>query len=340
MAPFRGCSSIAMQVVRDLDTLKEPPCRTVLTIGNFDGVHLGHREIFRRVVEKARALKGAAVVVTFEPHPLHMLAPGQAPRRLNTAEEKVRLLAASCIDLLVVLNFDRHLAEMSAEAFVRDLLVDKLGVKHLIIGYDYAFGRNRQGNAAFLKEKSREYGFTLEVLEPVRDELQVHSSTAIREILKDGRVADAVQVLGRNYTLDGVVVHGDGRGRKLGFATANLSTEKELLPCDGVYAVKVKWRDQYYDGVINIGHRPTFSGGKTTLEIHLLDFQGDLYAERLRIYFVDRLRGEQKFDSVETLQKAVLKDIEQARGKLAEAQVVEYRAYLDCGYGDRLDGVN
>lgn len=335
-----------MQVVRDLDTLKEQPCRTVLTIGNFDGVHLGHREIFRRVVEKARALKGTAVVVTFEPHPLHMLAADKAPRRLNTAEEKVRLLAASCIDLLVVLNFDRHLAEMSAEAFVRDLLVDKLGVEHLIIGYDYAFGRNRQGNAAFLKEKSRQYGFTLEVLEPVRAEQQVHSSTAIREILKDGRVAAAVSVLGRNYTLDGVVVHGDGRGRKLGFPTANLSTEKELLPCDGVYAVKVKWRDHYYDGVINIGHRPTFlgdkniSGEKITLEIHLLDFQGDLYGERLRIYFVDRLRGEQKFATVDALQEAVLKDIEQARGKLAEAQVVEYREYLDCGYNDSLNGVN
>jgi riboflavin kinase/FMN adenylyltransferase len=328
-----------MQVVRDLNNLPERPCRAVLTIGNFDGVHLGHREIFRRVVDRARELKGTAAVVTFEPHPLHMLAPEKAPLRLNTPAEKVRLLTASCIDLLVVLNFNQQLAEMSAEAFVRDLLVDKLGVKHLIIGYDYAFGRNREGNASFLEEKSREYGFTLEVLEPVQVSQQVHSSTAIREILKDGRVADAVNVLGRNYTLDGVVVHGDGRGRKLGFPTANLSTEKELLPCDGVYVVKVKWRDRYFDGVINIGHRPTFSGGETTLEIHLLDFQGDLYAERLRIYFVDRLRGEQKFASVDALQEAVLQDIERARGKLADAQVVEYREYLDCGDNFRPNGV-
>ena len=328
-----------MQVVRDLNNLNEKPCRTVLTIGNFDGVHLGHREIFRRVVDKARELKGTAVVVTFEPHPLQMLAPEKAPLRLNTAEEKVRLVAASCIDLLVVLNFDRQLAEMSAEAFVRDLLVDKLGVKHLIVGYDYAFGRNRQGNAAFLEEKSRQYGFTLEVLDPVRVEQQVHSSTAIREILKDGRVADAVQVLGRNYTLDGVVVHGDGRGRKLGFPTANLSTEKELLPCDGVYAVKVKWRDHYYDGVINIGHRPTFSGGKKLLKSISSIFRLTFMRERLRIYFVDRLRDEEKFASVDALQAAVLKDIEWARGKFAEAQVVEYREYLDCGYNYSPDGV-
>jgi riboflavin kinase/FMN adenylyltransferase len=328
-----------MQVVSDLNNLKEKPCRTVLTIGNFDGVHLGHREVFRRVVDRARKLQGTAAVVTFEPHPLHMLAPEKAPLRLNTPEEKVRLLTASCIDLLVILNFTQQLAEMSAEDFVRNLLVDKLGVKHLIIGYDYAFGRNRQGNASFLEEKSREYGFTLEVLEPIRAEQQVHSSTAIREILKEGRVADAVNVLGRNFTLDGVVVHGDGRGRKLGFPTANLSTEKEILPCDGVYAVKVKWCDRYYDGVINIGHRPTFAGSKTTLEIHILDFQGDLYAERLRIYFVERLRGEQKFDSVEALQEAVLKDIERARVQLAEAQVVEYREYLDCGYVSATNGV-
>lgn len=321
-----------MQVVRDLDTLKEKPCQTVVTIGNFDGVHLGHREIFRRVVDRARALRGTTAVVTFEPHPLRVLAPEKAPLRLNTPDEKVRLLTASCIDLLIVLKFDRKMAEMSAEAFVRDILVGKLGVKHLIIGYDYAFGRNRQGNADFLAEKSREYGFTLEVLEPIQAEQQVHSSTAIRKVLREGRVADAINILGRNFTLDGVVVHGDGRGRKLGFPTANLSTEKEILPCDGVYAVKVKWRDHSYNGVINIGRRPTFDGGHITLEIHIIDFQGDLYGERLRIYFVDRLRGEEKFASVEELQEAVLKDIEQARKRLDDAQVVEYREYLDCGY--------
>lgn len=321
-----------MQVVRDLETLQDVPRRAVLTIGNFDGVHLGHREIFRRVVGKAREINGTAVVVTFEPHPLSLLAPEKAPLRLNTPEEKVRLLTASCIDLLVILKFTRQLAEMAAEDFVRDILVRKLGVKHLIIGYDYAFGHNRQGDAAFLAEKGSEYGFTLEVLEPVRAEQQAHSSTAIRKVLREGRVAEAVSILGRNFTLDGVVVHGDGRGRKLGFPTANLSTEKEILPCDGVYAVKVKWQDSYYDGVINIGHRPTFAGGDITLEIHLLDFQGDLYGERLRIYFVERLRGELKFTSVEALQDAVLKDVEHARDVLGQSQVVEYREYLDCGH--------
>jgi riboflavin kinase/FMN adenylyltransferase len=321
-----------MRVIKDLSLLDEPLVRTVLTIGNFDGVHLGHREIFRRVVDKARELDGQSVVVTFEPHPLRVLAPEKAPLRLNTPEEKIRLLGASCIDILVVLNFDHRLAEMSAEAFVRDILVGKLGVRHLIVGYDYAFGRDRQGDTAFLASQAAIHGFTLEVLEAVRAEQQAHSSTMIRKYLGEGRVADAVKVLGRNFTLDGRVVHGEGRGRKLGFPTANLDTEKEILPRDGVYAVKVKWREEYYDAVINIGRRPTFDHGAPTLEIHLIDFNGDLYGERLRIYFVDRLRDEQRFPSVAALQSAVLSDIDRARDRLAGARVVEYREYLDCGY--------
>lgn len=317
-----------MRVIRDLDNLHEPPLRTVLTIGNFDGVHLGHRGIFRHVVDKAHELKGTAAVLTFEPHPLRLLAPDKAPLRLNTPEEKVRLLAASCIDLLVVLEFTQQLAEMPAEAFVREILVGKLGVRHLIVGYDYAFGRNRQGDTAFLAAQARLHNFTLEVLAPIRAEQQAHSSTAIRQFLRDGRVADAIKILGRNFTLDGEVVHGEGRGRKLGFPTANLVTQKEILPRDGVYAVKVKWRDNDYDGVINIGRRPTFVDSAVTLEIHLLDFQGDLYGERLRVYFVERLRDEQRFSSVEALQEAVVADIVRAREVLATSQVVEYREYL------------
>ena len=321
-----------MRVIKDLSQLDEPLVRTVLTIGNFDGVHLGHREIFRRVVNKASELHGTSVVVTFEPHPLRLLAPEKAPLRLNTPEEKVRLIGASCIDILVVLHFDCRLAEMSAEAFVRDILVGKLGVMHLIVGYDYAFGRDRRDDTAFLASQAVVHGFTLEVLEPVRAEQQAHSSTMIRKFLREGLVADAVKILGRNFTLDGEVVHGEGRGRKLGFPTANLETEKEILPRDGVYAVKVKWHEKYFDAVINIGRRPTFDNCPPTLEIHLIDFEGDLYGERLRIYFVDRLRDEQRFASVAALQSAVLSDIALARERLSGARVVEYREYLDCGY--------
>jgi riboflavin kinase/FMN adenylyltransferase len=227
---------------------------------------------------------------------------------------------------------------MTAEDFVREILVGRLGVKHLIIGYDYAFGRDRQGNSCFLAEQAKRYGFDLEVLEPIKAEQQAHSSTMIRRALHEGQVAQAVRILGRHYTLDGIVIHGAGRGRKLGFPTANLKTEKELLPRNGVYAVKVKWREAYFDAVINIGRRPTFAPSTPTLEIHLIDFNGDLYGERLRIYFVDRLRDEQRFASVEALQRAVLQDIVKARALLSGARIVAYREYLDCGHATEQAG--
>ena len=317
-----------MKVVRELDRLVPRPQNVVLTIGNFDGVHLGHRAIFRRVVDAARRINGTAAVLTFEPHPLRLLAPQQAPPRINTPEEKVRLVEASMIDLLVVQEFNHQLAGLSAEDFVREILVGKLAIRHLIVGYDYAFGRNREGDIDFLKSKSLEYGFVLETLDPICRGNEVYSSTRIRQALLAGDVAGVVKVMGRNFTLDGTVVHGAGRGQKLGFPTANLETAKEILPAKGVYAVKVKWHDRFYDAVVNIGRRPTFANQEATLEIHLLDFRENLYAEVLRVYFVERLRPEQRFDSVDALQEAVTKDIERARRILHGREVVEYREYL------------
>jgi riboflavin kinase/FMN adenylyltransferase len=326
-----------MRVVRELDSFQPPPQNTVLTIGNFDGVHLGHREVFRRVVSKARAMKGTAAVLTFEPHPLRLLAPEHAPPRINTPEEKVRLLEASRIDLLVVLEFNRQLAGMSAEDFVRKILVGKLGIRHLVVGYDYAFGCNREGDIDFLENRSRQYGFTLEALEPICKGGEVYSSTRIRQALQAGDVTGVVDVLGRNFTLDGVVVRGAGRGQTLGFPTANLETDKEILPAKGVYAVKVKWRGQLYDAVVNIGRRPTFDNQEATLEIHLLDFRENLYGEVLRIYFVERLRAEQRFDSVEALKAAVWRDIDLARDLLGVKGVVEFREYLAHDDGDNME---
>lgn len=320
-----------MKIVRSLNALHPPPGGSVVTIGNFDGVHLGHREIFRRVTGKARTLQAAATVITFEPHPLRLLAPATAPARINTPAEKVRLIRASCIDLLVILPFTRKLAALSAADFVSDLLVGRLGVRHLVIGYDYAFGRNRQGNATFLAQAASAHGFTLEVLEPLRMGEEVYSSTRIRQALREGDVAGVVGVLGRHFTLDGKVVAGEGRGRQLGFPTANLATVKELLPCDGVYAARVRHGRRMYDAVINLGKRPTFAGAGPSLEIHLLDFAGDLYGARLRIYFVERLRDERRFPSVEALQAAIRDDIAQARAILAETRVLVYKETFDCG---------
>lgn len=320
-----------MKIVRSLNALHPPSGGTVVTIGNFDGVHLGHREIFRRVTGAARARQAAATVVTFEPHPLRLLAPSSAPPRINTPVEKVRLMRASCIDLLVILPFTRKLAALSAADFVRNILVDRLGVRHLVIGYDYAFGRNREGTTAFLAQAAKEHGFTLEVLEPLRVGEEVYSSTRIRQALLQGNVAGVVGVLGRHFTLDGKVVAGEGRGRQLGFPTANLATVKELLPCDGVYAARVRHGRRMYDAVVNLGKRPTFAGAEPSLEIHLLDFSGDLYGARLRIYFVERLRDEQRFPSAEALQATIRGDIVKARAVLAETRVLVYRETFDCG---------
>jgi len=303
----------------------------VVTIGNFDGVHLGHREIFRHVVGKARELHSLAAVVTFEPHPLRLLKPVMAPPRINTPAEKVRLIRASCIDLLVILPFTRKLAALGASEFVNDILVGKLGVRHLVIGYDYAFGHNREGDAAFLQAAAGRHGFTVEVLEPLRSGSEVYSSTRIRQTLLKGDVSGVVEVLGRHFTLDGLVVSGAGRGRTLGFPTANLATSKELLPLAGVYAVRVRYRRRMYDAVVNLGRRPTFAGEERTLEIHLLDFAGDLYGARLRIYFIARLRDEVPFPSAAALQAAIAEDVVRARAILAETRVLVYKETFDCG---------
>ncbi len=320
-----------MRVIRRLPLLDPPPGGSVVTIGNFDGVHLGHREIFRRVVGEARSRQATAAVITFEPHPLRLLAPDKAPPRINTPVEKVRLIRASCIDLLLVLPFTRKLAALPAADFVRDILVRRLAVRHLVIGYDYAFGRNRQGDATFLAAAAKRHGFTLEVLEPLRSGAHVYSSTRIRQALLRGDVNGVVGVLGRHFTLDGHVVSGAGRGRQLGFPTANLKTAKELLPKDGVYAVRVRYGRRMYDAVVNLGRRPTFSSAEPTLEIHLLDFSGDLYGSRLRLYFVERLRDERRFPSVVALQAAICEDIAKAREILAATRVLVYKETFDCG---------
>ncbi|HAD04356.1 MAG: riboflavin biosynthesis protein RibF [Desulfuromonadales bacterium GWC2_61_20] len=320
-----------MRIVRDFKELIAPPPQAVVTIGNFDGVHLGHREIFRRVVARARSLQGTAVVLTFVPHPLKFLAPERAPRLINTDAEKERLIAASCIDLLICAPFTRELAACSAEDFVCEYLVGRIGVRHLIVGYDYAFGRGREGDSAFLRRQGELYGFTVEVLDPITRQEGVFSSTRVRELLLQGEMEAVVGLLGRHFTLEGQVVRGAGRGRSLGFPTANLQTEKDILPRPGVYAVKVKRGETIYDGVLNIGSNPTFGGRGMSVEVHLLDFSGDLYDEQLRLYFVRRLRDEECFAAVEALRAAITADVVAARQLLATTRIIEYREYLDCG---------
>lgn len=300
-----------------------------MTLGNFDGVHLGHRELFRQTVRRARQVKARSVVYTFEPHPLKVLAPDRAPLLLNTLAEKERLIAASHIDQLIRAPFTPEVASLKAEDFVRDTLVALLRVKYLIVGYDYAFGRGREGDSAFLSEQGLKYGFGVDILQPVCTDGQPYSSTRIRQMIASGDVHGVIALLGRHYTFEGNVVPGEQRGRKLGYPTANLVTEKEQLPAVGVYAVKVRHREQEYGGVVNIGRRPTFGAGKQTIEVHLLDYTGDLYGETLRLYFIERLRDEQSFSDVEALKKTISSDILRCRQQLESTRVIQYREYLE-----------
>jgi riboflavin kinase/FMN adenylyltransferase len=314
-----------MRIIHDLQELTAVPRHTVATIGNFDGVHLGHRAIFRRVVAEARQAQGTATVITFNPHPLKLLAPERAPLLIDTYAERERLIAASCIDLLVCLPFNAALAALPATTFVTEILLRALGLKHLIVGYDYAFGRDRQGDAIFLQSCGERYGFTVEVLPPITQNQDVYSSTRIRQLLLEGDVEGAASLLGRHFTLEGEVIHGAGRGRNLGFPTANLRTGKELLPKAGVYAVKVRHGAEMLDGVANIGKNPTFGENELTVEVHLLDVQKKLYGETLRFYFVQRLRGEVRFAGVPELCAAIQTDIIRARQILDNARVIEYQ---------------
>jgi riboflavin kinase / FMN adenylyltransferase len=321
-----------MRVVRDLAELSAPLHKAVVTIGNFDGVHLGHREIFRKVIRKAREIDGTSVAFTFLPHPLKVLAPDRAPPLINTYAEKERLIAASCIDLLVWFPFSLESAAISAATFVREILVGRLGMVHLVVGYDYAFGRNREGDVHFLQRQGEECGFTVEVLQPIGGSGGAYSSTRIRALLAEGDVTGVIHQLGRHFNLEGEVVHGAKRGKQLGFPTANLVTEKEVLPRSGVYAVKVRRGAVLLDGVVNIGRNPTFGEHAMAVEVHLIDFHQQIYGETLRIYFLQRLREERTFPSAEELARAIAADIAQAKTLLADARVIEYRDYLDCGY--------
>ncbi|MDD2558543.1 MAG: bifunctional riboflavin kinase/FAD synthetase [Desulfuromonadaceae bacterium] len=318
-----------MKIIRSLDEICSPFGKTVATLGNFDGVHLGHRAIFRNLVKRARRESGVSVVCTFEPHPLKILAPDHAPRLINTRAEKERLIAASQVDILLQIPFDHHLAAMSPVTFVDEILLGKLGVQHLIVGFDYAFGKGRAGSVGFLCAQGKDKGFGVDIFGPVQCDGSVLSSTRVRQSILRGDVEDAKNMLGRHFNLEGRVVHGDQRGKSLGFATANIETDKELLPLSGVYAGRVRLNSTEHNVVINIGHKPTFGYNSLTIEVHLLDFEGNLYGDNMRVYFVERLRGEQKFSSTDELIHAITDDIECARKILHTCKIVEYSEYLE-----------
>jgi len=286
---------------------------SVVTIGNFDGVHKGHVEIIRHLKGRSRTLDLPAIVVTFEPHPLKVLSPVTAPPMITTFNQKVALIAEMGIDCLAVATFTPEFAQMKADDFVRDILCDSLGMRHIVIGHDYAFGRGREGNYMTLKKIGTERGFTLEDMNPIGDGGIIFSSSLVRRMLADGDVVSASKILGRYHMIAGTVVHGREIGQTLGFPTANISTPNELIPADGVYAVMVSVDGQLVKGACNIGMNPTFDGGTHTIEVFLLDFSGQIYGREIAVCFVQRLREVRKFSDASTLMRTIRQDVERTR---------------------------
>ena len=292
-----------------------PPHFSVVTSGTFDGVHLGHQKILRRLQELADRKQGETVLLTYWPHPRLILQPeDKSLRLLTTLSEKVKLLEEMGVDHLIILPFTRELSQMSSEEFIRDILVDKIQTKTLVIGYDHKFGKNREGSFEYLQSHSHLFGFAIEEISRQDvDDLGV-SSTKIRTALAQGDIATANKYLGRPYDLSGQVVKGQQIGRSLGFPTANIQIAEDykLLPRDGAYAVHAEVNSIRYKAILNIGDRPTVDGQKKTIEAHLIDFEGDLYGQELRVYFQEFLREEKKFGSLDALKNQLVIDRERA----------------------------
>jgi len=303
-----------MQVIFNLNEIKKPFTKPVLTIGNFDGVHKGHLALFDKVKERAKAIDGRSVVMTFEPHPLKIMRPANGPQLITHTGQKLELIEKAGIDVIVCVSFDRDFAAIPARDFVSNILVKRIGIKEIVVGYDYTFGHNREGDINLLREIGNDFGFVVHLVGPVEIDHTLVSSTSIRRLVQEGRLAEAKVLLGRDFEVQGTVVKGQNRGgRFLGFPTANLNPHGELLPKRGVYAVKLLIDDAVYNGVTNVGYNPTFGDTGLTVETHILDYTGDLLGKTIKVHFVKRLRDEKTFKSLQELSDQIARDIAQAK---------------------------
>jgi riboflavin kinase / FMN adenylyltransferase len=290
-----------------------PPRRSVVTIGNFDGVHLGHQRILRSVLDQARRSDTLAAVLTFFPHPARVLRPAEAPALLQTLDQRLDAISATGIDAALVTTFDAELAAVSPEDFVQRFLLDTMAARAVLVGGNFRFGHRGAGDVALLAELGSRWGFTVEIVPPLAENGVVISSTAIRHAICEGRVDQARAMLGRPYALEGQVSTGTGQGRKLVVPTLNLATEQEVLSKTGVYATEAVVAGKTYRAATNVGNRPTFDGANITIESHLFDFNENLISGKLEVRFWQRLRDEQRFSGPVALREQVLKDIERAR---------------------------
>jgi len=310
-----------MKIYNRISDISENFPNACVTIGNFDGVHLGHQQLFATVVQKARAIHGTSIAITFDPHPLQVLLPGGI-KLISTCEQKTELIEMSGIDVLLIVPFTREFAATSADEFVSSLLVGRLGVKELVVGYDYAFGKGRSGNIDFLRKQGEIHGFPVTVVDAFYVRGQLVSSTRIRELIREGEMSAARELLGRFYQIRGTVQIGKQRGGPvIGFPTANLQFDKEdLVPKHGVYVTQVICNGKCYGGILNIGYNPTFGEERLVAETHIFDFSEDIYGKPIKVNLLKFLRSERKFSGPAELAEQITKDVAIAKKVLAEQQ--------------------
>lgn len=306
-----------MKLIHTATELTPSSRKVCLAIGVFDGVHLGHQQIIRQTIADARQHDGLALVVTFDKHPSSIVAPERVPPLIYSQPQKLRGIESLGADALLEIRFDKTFSEQSGETFIRRLARDLGRLQSICVGAGFVFGHKRSGNVALLKKLGAELNFTVHGMAEISLDGQVVSSTRIRETVRAGNFDTASQMLGRAYSIAGKVVHGDQLGHKLGFPTANLATPSLLLPPNGVYAAHATVLGQIHQAVLNIGHRPTIQNPtpETRVEVHLLDFTGDIYAAEMEVTFAAKLRDEQKFPSVEALREQIIRDLAEARAR-------------------------
>jgi riboflavin kinase/FMN adenylyltransferase len=301
-----------MQIVRHLDDPGLSLSASVVTLGNFDGIHLGHQALIGGAVTEAKKLTIPSVVLTFEPHPLKVLAPERAPQMLLAHKDKIQLLQALGVDMVVIQSFDLSFARLSADEFVRGILVNRLNAKKIWVGRDLRFGQGRKGSVADLERWGRELGFSVATVDAIMVNGERVSSSRIRQLVTDGQVDAVKPMLGRYHFVSGRVVAGHRRGRELGFPTANISTRTEVLPLDGIYATLLRLGARCLLSVSSVGVNPTFGDGPRTVESHILNFTDDIYGEAVQLSFVRRIRSEMKFASVDALVTQIRQDVSRA----------------------------
>ena len=309
-----------MQLIRGLQRFRNKP-GCVATIGNFDGLHLGHQQLVNKMMAAAKRLALPSTLISFNPLPHEFFAQSNAPARINGFRDRYQSAAALRIDRYLLLNFDQTMADSSPQAFIQNVFIDTLGVKHLVVGDDFRFGHRRQGDITDLQKAGEAHGFTVEQIQTISQDATRISSSEIRAHLANGRLDEAASMLGRQYTISGRVIHGEKVGRQLGFATANVALGEHRPPTRGVFAVLALHQEtgKQYRAVANLGERPTIGGRKLLLEVHCLDENPDLYGQHLQVEFIHYLRGERKFDSLDDLKQAIRADADAARDCLGQA---------------------